>query len=54
MLVNRLHRRGAVATIGVRFPPLKPPSMTEISATLARKIAQTIAGEIGAQTAQVE
>ena len=30
-----------------------PPYMTQISATLARKIAQTIADEIGAQTTQV-
>src|SRR5690606_38441231 len=53
-LVNGLHRRRQGATIG--FPnlfPRKPQSMTEISPALARKIAQTIAEEIGAQTAQV-
>src|SRR5690606_4070589 len=53
-LVNGLHRRGAVATIRFRFSAAEPQSMTEISPALARKIAQTIAEEIGAQTPQVQ
>jgi uncharacterized protein len=48
-----LDHRVAVATIDFRSATQNPLSMTEISAALARKIAQTIAEEIGAQTSQV-
>src|SRR5690606_38540146 len=51
--VNGWHRTGTVATIRVPFPDADA-FMTENATATARRIARTIADEIGAQPHQVE
>jgi len=50
--VNGLDWRTEDATIAGPVVPVEPNAMAELSAALARQIAQTIAEEIGAQAAQ--